>query len=133
MIRVRLALPAKQVVWSRGDEAHPASVDTASLPASHPGHQSVVLHQPLFYRAPVTIDLDTEAVQLTILHCGYHARCRVRGCSAIATTILRKADRAGRFLRQIEVCDAHGADVIARETTRGLQVVDWRDPALTRN
>jgi hypothetical protein len=47
-----------------------------------------VRHQPLAYRASVTIDLDTEAVQLTILHCGYHARCRVRGGSAIATAIL---------------------------------------------
>jgi hypothetical protein len=74
----------------------------------------------------VFIDVDTEAAQLTILHCGYHASCRGRGCSEIATLILRKSDRSGRFMRQIEMCEAHAAEIIARETALGLQVVDWR-------
>lgn len=40
--------------------------------------------------------------------------------------ILRKSDRSGRFMRQIEMCGVHAAEVVARETALGLQVVDWR-------
>ena len=31
-----------------------------------------------------------------------------------------------RFLRQIELCHEHGVRTVARETARGLPVVDWR-------
>ncbi|MSU35987.1 MAG: hypothetical protein EXS36_12965 [Pedosphaera sp.] len=79
----------------------------------------------------MSIDSDTGAAQLTILHCGYRASCRERRGSAVATIILRKSDRGGRFMRQIEMCDLHAGEVIARETGLGLQVVDWRKAAPT--
>ena len=83
-----------------------------------------ILRSP--YPPPVDLNLDPQPAYLTILECGYRAPCRAPRCTNTATTILRKSDRAGRFLRQIELCHEHGAVTVARETARGLPVVDWR-------
>jgi hypothetical protein len=72
------------------------------------------------------MDFSDTAVFLTVLHCGYAAPCRVHRCAQRATTILRKADAGGRFLRQVETCDAHTEQVLARERGHGLQVTDRR-------
>ena len=78
------------------------------------------------YPPRVDLDLDPQPAYLTIMHCGYRSACRAPRCTHTATTILRKSDRAGRFLRQIELCDGHGTATMQRETAKGLPVVDWR-------
>ena len=55
-----------------------------------------------------------------------HAPCRATSCTAAAKAILRKADRHGRVLRQIELCEALAAQVVATERVAGLQVSDTR-------
>ena len=40
---------------------------------------------------------------------------------------LRKVDRAGRPIRQIELCDRHAETVIARERDRAMEILDRRD------
>ena len=44
-----------------------------------------------------------------------------------ATIVLQKIDAAGRPVRQIELCDRHAEDVIARERRRGFEIFDSPD------
>jgi len=80
----------------------------------------------------VNLDLNAQAAYLTILRCGYDSPCRASNCGANATTILRKSDRAGRPMQQIELCDVHGERVVERERRRGLGVTDWRGRSPTQ-
>jgi hypothetical protein len=60
--------------------------------------------------------------------CKYVSPCRAPKCRPLgATLVLRKLDRAGRRIRQIELCDGHAKVVIKRERARGLEVEDQRD------
>jgi len=74
----------------------------------------------------MTDDDDHAAALLTIHLCGYRSPCRALHCSRMATVILRKAESNGRFLRQIELCNAHGDVIVTRERVRGLAVIDRR-------
>jgi hypothetical protein len=58
----------------------------------------------------------------------YPVRCRKQYCGSAATSMLRKMDPAGRFVRQIELCDQHAHVVIKREHARGLEVKRWPKP-----
>ena len=76
--------------------------------------------------AGITADDDHAAALLTIHLCGYRSPCRARHCSRTAAVVLAKAESNGRFLRQIELCDAHGDVVVARERAHGLAIADRR-------
>ena len=73
-------------------------------------------------------DFNPEATAIQIGRCGYLCPCRAPRCARDrATIVLRKLDAAGRPVRQIELCDRHADIVIARERTRGLEILDRRD------
>ena len=68
-------------------------------------------------------DFNPEPAGVQVYRCAYFSPCRAPKCRPLrATVILRKLDAAGRPLRQIELCDAHGDLVIARERARGLDI-----------
>jgi hypothetical protein len=71
-------------------------------------------------------EVSGAATSLTILSCGYQASCSATRCVRRATLILRKAEGSGRFLRQIAVCDEHGAAIAQRERASGLEILDRR-------
>jgi hypothetical protein len=73
----------------------------------------------------VHLNLEPAPVCVHILRCRYVAHCGARGCLSRATTIARKMDAAGRFVRQIELCDEHALIVTERERARGLEVRQW--------
>jgi hypothetical protein len=70
--------------------------------------------------------VNDTATSLMILSCGYRSPCGAPHCPRPATLILRKAESSGRFLRQIELCDQHGAVIVDRERAAGLEIVDRR-------
>ena len=73
-------------------------------------------------------DFNPEPTGVEIWRCGYLAPCRAPRCPARHATInLRKADRAGRPVRQIGLCDRHAEAVIIRERKRGFEIFDRRD------
>ncbi len=71
------------------------------------------------------LNLDPVPITVLILRCGYVARCGARGCRSRATTIARKMDAAGRFVRQIELCYEHALIVMERERAGGMDVRQW--------
>ena len=73
----------------------------------------------------LNLDPTTVTVQLKSLR-GYATRCHAKNCRERATTIARKLDAVGGFIRQIELCDRHAEVVAERERGRGLKVVDER-------
>ena len=74
---------------------------------------------------PMQFDPDAGIVQL--LNCDFWARCRVKDCRArTATTIARKFDRLGGYIRQLELCDGHTRMLARREFRKGLRIVDRR-------
>jgi hypothetical protein len=64
---------------------------------------------------------DTKTIE--VLRCQYRSPCRVKGCKAQATTILRGLDSIGRPTKQWECCTSHSEAVIVREAQRGRNVV----------
>jgi hypothetical protein len=73
-------------------------------------------------------DFNPAVTAVQIGQCGYLCPCRAPRCAiSRATIVLCKLDAAGRPLRQIELCDRHSEAVIARERTRGLEILDRRD------
>jgi len=50
-----------------------------------------------------------------------------QGLPVARTITLRKSDRIGRFLRQIQVCARCAAPIIERERAAGLAISDWRE------
>jgi hypothetical protein len=58
-----------------------------------------------------------------VLRCRYASPCRVKGCTAQATTILRGIDSRGYHTIQWEVCTPHSDQAIVRETQKGRVVV----------
>ena len=74
---------------------------------------------------PMQVDPGAGIVQL--LNCDFSARCRVKNCRARnATTIARKLDRSGVYIRQLELCDGHARMVARREFRKGREIVDRR-------
>jgi len=47
------------------------------------------------------LDLDPTPATVELAHCEYVAPCRKKNCRERATTIARKIDAVGRFIRQI--------------------------------
>jgi len=72
------------------------------------------------------INLDPAPATLELARCEYVSHCHAKNCRQRATTIARKIDKVGRFIRQIELCDRHTEVVAERERRRGLKVVDER-------
>src|SRR5689334_8040392 len=71
--------------------------------------------------AQTMIGGETKTIQ--VLRCRYVAPCRVKGCTAQATTILRGLDSSGRHTIAWEVCTPHSDQAIAREARKGRVVV----------
>jgi len=67
--------------------------------------------------------LSDETKTIEVLPCGYQTRCKVQGCEAPATTILRGLDCRGRHTIHWEVCTPHSEQAIVREAHKGRQVV----------
>jgi hypothetical protein len=73
-------------------------------------------------------DFDPQPTAVQIGRCGYLCPCRASRCARNrATLVLLKLDTPGRPVRQIELCYRHSENVIARERTRGLEILDRRD------
>jgi hypothetical protein len=68
----------------------------------------------------------STAAEVLVIAMGYVARCRARGCRLRASVALRKVDRAGGFIREIELCDRHTEVVIERERASGMKVRRWQ-------
>jgi hypothetical protein len=66
---------------------------------------------------------DTETRTIQVLRYRYSSPCRVKGCSAPATTNLRGLDHGGRPTVQWEVCTPHSEQTIMREAHKGRHVV----------
>src|SRR5208282_1271438 len=73
------------------------------------------------------ISISTEPTAVRIHRCGYVSQCRAHTCLKRATLIAEKVDRAGRHVRQIELCALHCETVIERERARGLEICDRRN------
>jgi len=70
---------------------------------------------------------DQGAGIVQLLKCDFRASCRVQNCrSRLATTIARKLDNSGGYIRQLELCDGHARMVARREFRKGLKIVDRR-------
>jgi hypothetical protein len=67
--------------------------------------------------------MDSATKTIEVLRCRYASPCRVKGCTAPATTILRGLDHGGRPTVQWEVCTPHSEQAIVREAQRGRNVV----------
>jgi len=75
--------------------------------------------EPYFNSIPTAVQIG---------RCGYVCPCRAPRCAGKrARIVLRNLDAAGRPVRQIELCDRYAEVVIARERTRGLEILDRRD------
>jgi len=61
------------------------------------------------------LNLDPTPATVELGRCEYVAPCRKKNCRQRATTIARKIDKVGRFIRQIELCDRHAEIVAERE------------------
>jgi hypothetical protein len=73
-------------------------------------------------------DFNPAATAVQIGRCGYLCPCRASRCARNrATLVLRKLDAPRAGVRQIELCYRHSEIVIARERTRGLEILDRRD------
>ena len=69
-----------------------------------------------------------ETKTIEVLRCGYASPCRVKSCTAQATTILRGLDGRGYHTIHWEVCTTHSQLVIVREAKRGQTVMRlWTD------
>ncbi len=68
------------------------------------------------------IDLVPNPTVVQLHRIEYVCRSRARDCRTPATTITRKLDKAGRFIRHIQLCDSHAEFVAERERERGLEV-----------
>jgi hypothetical protein len=72
--------------------------------------------------------MDEETKTIQVVKCGYRSPCRVKGCQAQATTILRGLDVRGLHTIQWETCTPHADAVILREAKKGRVVVQlWTD------
>jgi hypothetical protein len=67
--------------------------------------------------------MDAETTTVPVLRCRYVAPCRVKRCTAQATTILRGLDNRGHHTIQWEVCTPHSDQAIVREAHKGRVVV----------
>jgi len=72
------------------------------------------------------LNLGPAPAVVELHRCESVTRCHAKNCRQRATTIARKLDAVGRFIRQIELCDRHAEVVSTRERGRGLRVVDER-------
>jgi hypothetical protein len=64
-----------------------------------------------------------ETKTIEVMRCQYRAPCRVKNCTAPATTILRGLDALQRPTIQHELYISHSEQVILREAQRGRNVV----------
>jgi hypothetical protein len=77
--------------------------------------------------AAMDVNFDPARATVQLLRCEYVSACRARSCDRRATVIARKLDAAGRYLRQIELCDTHAEIIAARERGSGLEIRDRRN------
>jgi hypothetical protein len=66
---------------------------------------------------------DAETKTIEVLRCRYQTGCKVKGCAASATTILRGLDECGHHVIQWELCTPHSDQAIMREARKGRNVV----------
>jgi predicted Fe-S protein YdhL (DUF1289 family) len=67
--------------------------------------------------------MDSQTNPIEVLRCRYASPCRVKGCTAQATTILRGLDHLGQHTIQWETCTPHADAAILREAKKGRAVV----------
>ncbi len=78
------------------------------------------------HNSAVAVNFDPAPATVQLHRCEYVSPCRASRCRLRATVIARKLDAAGRFIRQIELCDRHAKIIAARERKHGLQIDDRR-------
>ena len=71
-------------------------------------------------------DFNPAPLAVRIHRIRYVSRCKVRRCTARATTVAEKVDGAGRHVPQVELCDHRCEVVIERERKRGLEISNRR-------
>jgi hypothetical protein len=73
---------------------------------------------------------DAEAPKmLTILACGYRAKCVGGPCPNLARNIFRYADAGGRPILQSELCNHHSRLALNEAKRDGLRIIDERKHA----
>jgi hypothetical protein len=64
---------------------------------------------------------------VTVIPIEFRTKCTAAGCRNLGRLVLRYADRAGRPIRQIELCFKHAQELLDRNRAAGLKVFDNRD------
>ena len=71
-------------------------------------------------------EFQDEAAAVTVFTIGYRARCTEPKRRNLARAIIRYADRSGRPLSNLERCNAHTREALARENKASLTIYDDR-------
>jgi hypothetical protein len=101
-------------------------VDGALTPeATRASAYSLATKRPWAFRR---LEQETVSqVSVTILICGYRAKCAARRCEHLARLVLRFADRSGRPEAEVALCFSHTRKRVAQERAAGLMVYDDRE------
>ena len=64
---------------------------------------------------------ETKTIELGPCH--YQAQCRVKGCTAGASSIARAYDAISRPKDQYELCTPHAEQIAERERAKGREIL----------